>query len=264
MTKTLLEKSVKSLEKEISTLIEQIKEEEKKINNYIPKLVLVCWDVIEEDVFFGLKKCTIGMADRYNQLKYLLGFDGVTKYIKPIEHEIVYSLEEAQAIYNKYRDAGEEGAMLKDSDVMWEDRRSKKILKMKAEETCELKVTGYNDGQGEFSEYVGSLILSSSDDKVVVSMSGFPLKLRAEITANIHNKTVTYDVAAGVDSEGKPMWISHEVYPGDTEINLRSIVEVTYNEKIKSRDSDVYSLFLPRFDKVRHDKKEANSFEEIK
>lgn len=228
------------------------------------RMVAVSWDVLPEDVFFGGQKCKSNTNERFKQLRYLVLFDEVKSLIRPIEHQNVYSLEEAQAIYNRYRDAGEEGAMLKDPDVMWEDRRSKKILKMKAEETCELKVTGYNDGQGEFSEYVGSLILSSRDDKVVVSMSGFPLKLRAEITANIHNKTVTYDVAAGVDSEGKPMWISHEVYPGDTEINLGSIVEVTYNEKIKSRDSDVYSLFLPRFDKVRHDKKEANSFEEIK
>jgi ATP-dependent DNA ligase len=228
------------------------------------RMVAVSWDVIHEEVFFGGEKCMLDAAERFSQLLRFVSDENVKPLIRPIEHDVVYSLEEAQAIYQKYRDAGEEGAMLKDSSVMWEDRRSKKILKMKAEETCELKVTGYNDGQGEFANYVGSLILSSRDNKVVVSMSGFPLKLRAEITANIHHKVVTYDVAAGVDSEGKPLWMTYEAYPNDTEINLGSIVEVTYNEKIKSRDSEVYSLFLPRFDKVRHDKLEANSFEEIK
>jgi ATP-dependent DNA ligase len=228
------------------------------------RMVAVAWDVIPEEVFFGGEKCKSNSVERYNQLKYLIGFDEVSKLIRPIENDIVYSLEEAQTIYQKYRDAGEEGAMLKDPSVLWENRRSKKILKMKAIETAELKVTGYNDGQGEFADYVGSLILSSRDNKVVVSMSGFPLKLRAEITANIHNKIVSYNVAAGVDSDGKPLWITHDAYPNESEINLGSIVEVTYNEKIKSRDSDVYSLFLPRFDKVRHDKLEANSFEEIK
>jgi len=228
------------------------------------RMVAVSWDVIHEEVFFGGEKCMLDAAERFSQLLRFVSDENVKPLIRPIEHDVVYSLEEAQAIYQKYRDAGEEGAMLKDSSVLWEDRRSKKILKMKAEETCELKVTGYIDGQGEFEGYVGSLTMTSRDDKVVVNMSGFTLKLRAEITANIFNKCVEYSLAAGTSPSGESLWMTYEAYPGDTEINLGSIVELTYNEKILKRDSTVYSLFLPRFEKVRHDKLEANSFDEIK
>jgi hypothetical protein len=228
------------------------------------RMVAVSWDVIHEEVFFGTVKCTLAAAERFDQLLYLIENENAKPLIRPIEHDVVYSLEEAQAIYQKYRDAGEEGAMLKQQSVMWEDRRSKKILKMKAEETCELKVAGYIDGQGEFEGYIGSLTMASRDDKVVVNMSGFTLKLRAEITANIFNKRVEYSLAAGTSPSGESLWITYEALPGDTDITLGSIVELTYNEKILPRDSKVYSLFLPRFGKVRYDKLEANSFEEIK
>lgn len=224
------------------------------------KMVAVAWDIIDSETFWAKKPSIVGMETRFNQLMHCLM--GLTELkvdlVRPIEHEIVYSLNEAVAIYEKYRAAGEEGAMLKEIDVLWEDRRSKHLYKMKAEETCELKVTGFNQGKGEFIDYVGSLILESDDGKLVVNMSGFPLKLRAEITANMTGNPSTYMM---VEPTGE---VTYTAMPGDTEIQINSIVEVMYNEKIKSRDSEIWSLFLPRFEKVRLDKTEANTLSEIK
>ena len=44
---------------------------------------------------------------------------------------------------------------------------------------------------------------------------------------------------------------------------LGKIVEVKYNDIIKSKGKDEISLFLPRFIKIRDDKDQANSIEEI-
>ena len=44
---------------------------------------------------------------------------------------------------------------------------------------------------------------------------------------------------------------------------LGKIVEVKYNDIIKSKGKDEMSLFLPRFIKLRDDKDQANSIEEI-
>jgi ATP-dependent DNA ligase len=127
-----------------------------------------------------------------------------------------------------------------------------------------LKVTGWKRGEGAFEKYMGSLEMASADGKIAVNMSGFPLKLRAEITANLTGEVTTYAVAAGVEPDGTPMWIEHEAHPGDCEVNIGSIIEVKYNEKILARNTETWSLFLPRFEKVRTDKTVANKFEEIK
>ena len=44
---------------------------------------------------------------------------------------------------------------------------------------------------------------------------------------------------------------------------LGKIVEVKYNDIIKSKGKEEISLFLPRFIKIRDDKDQANSIEEI-
>jgi hypothetical protein len=96
------------------------------------KMVVVVWDVIPTETFWKKEKTKLGAAERFNQLKYCLGaLEGETeKLLRSIEHEVVHSIDEAQKIHEAYREAGEEGSMWKDPDVQWEDRRSKKILKV--------------------------------------------------------------------------------------------------------------------------------------
>jgi DNA ligase-1 len=147
---------------------------------------------------------------------------------------VVNSLEEAVWHFELLLSEGHEGTILKNYCALWEDSRSKHLVKMKAERDCDLEIIGYNPGEGKFVGQVGSLICASSDRLVEVSISGFSDPLRLEITKDINNL-------------------------------MGSIVTIIYNERIKSKArTGVDSLFLPRFAEFRTDKKVANSSKEIK
>ena len=137
--------------------------------------------------------------------------------------------------FNEMIQQGLEGVMVKNANSIWEDTRSFDILKLKSVKTCDLLVTGFNPGEGKFENQVGSLICSSSDNKVIVSISGFSDDVRKQITANIHNLIGC------------------------------AIVEILYNERISSKTANTPdSLFLPRFGSFREDKKIPDSSNEIK
>jgi hypothetical protein len=153
---------------------------------------------------------------------------------RPIPFKIVNSLEEAVTHFNELLAAGEEGTILKNFCGHWEDTRSKHLVKMKAEKSCDLEIIGYNPGEGKFVGMVGSLICASSDRLVEVSISGFSDELRQWITDNFDNLKGT-------------------------------IVEILYNERISSKGRGTSdSLFLPRFSSFRTDKLIADSTKEIK
>jgi ATP-dependent DNA ligase len=223
-------------------------------------LHVVVWDAIPLDEFKA-EKSTKGCGDRFDTLVgyiHLLRSNEVdADCISLIPSRIVHSIEEAQSHYQEMLAAGEEGTMLKDVDTIWENKRSKKILKLKSEFTADFLVTDFIEGTGKLAGNLGSLEMSSSCGKCVASMSGFTLKLRSEIWANLQGHSVVYMMIEG-DKE-----VLYTANPGDTEINIGEIVEIKYNQKIKSRDSDIWSLFLPRFSQVRKDKKVANSLEEL-
>lgn len=203
------------------------------------------WDVIPADEFkAGISKKQY--KDRFEQIssaiQQALGspedqtsqtLAGKHFKFSLIESRVVGSLEEAQEHFNELLARKEEGTILKNFSGLWEDTRSKHLVKLKAEKDCDLVITGFNPGTGKFEGMVGSLICSSSDSKVEVSISGFDDDLRENITKN-------FDILKG------------------------TIVSVMYNERIKSKArTGVDSLFLPRFLEFRTDKTVANSSEEI-
>lgn len=165
-----------------------------------------------------------------NALKF-----GLRKF-RLIPYEIVNNLEEAIAHFERLLKDGEEGTILKNYCGLWEDIRSKHLVKFKAEKECDLEITGFNPGEGKFLGQVGSLNCESSDGKVQVAISGFSDELRKWISENIQTL-------------------------------IGSIVEILYNERITSEQTNrkgIDSLFLPRFNMFRPDKTIANSSEEIK
>ena len=206
------------------------------------------WDAIPLVEFqAGISKQTY--QDRFNTLVVaindlmpkaedatLAALTGNTMKYWAIPCKTVNSLDEAQAHFEELLASGEEGTILKNMCGLWEDTRSKHLVKFKAEKDADLEVIGWNPGTGKFEGMVGSLICATSDRLVEVSISGFSDDLRAEITRDIQS------------------WIS-------------SIVTVLYNERISSKDKNragVDSLFLPRFMERRFDKTVANSSKEIK
>ena len=189
------------------------------------------WDIIGAESFENELDET-PYSERYEMLKNAVEAAGPGKY-ELIETAEVADLAAASEHFEEMLARGEEGTIIKNMDHVWENKRSKGLVKMKAEEDCDLEVIGFNPGKGKFTGLVGSIICTSSDRKVEVSISGLSDALRKEITDN---------------SDG---WIGR-------------IVEVRYNERISSRTrTDVDSLFLPRFVELREDKDVANSSAEI-
>jgi hypothetical protein len=204
------------------------------------------WDVIPLDEFkAGASKAKY--KDRFEALIKAVnavkkvGEDALADKLKGIAtkfwvipYKVVNNLEEAETHFQELLSQGHEGTILKNYIAIWEDSRSKHLVKMKAELDCDLEIIGWNEGTGKFEGMVGSLQMASSDRLVEVNISGFSDDLRQWITDNINTL-------------------------------IGTIATVIYNERIKSRDRpNVDSLFLPRFAEFRSDKTVANSSKEIK
>ncbi|WPK40295.1 ATP-dependent DNA ligase [Pseudomonas phage Paride] len=221
-------------------------------DNEIKNVRAILWDCIPLRCF-NEHKCTTPYSSRFNSLSnaiHKLQVDddyieskiyntilGNTGQIRLAETRLLYSKEEVKIFFDEAISRNEEGIMVKCPDSIWENKRSKLVLKYKSEKVCELIVTGFNYGTvGTKTEHkVGSLICESSDGKVIVNISGLTDSERDDATANFENK-----------------W-------------KHSIVSVMYNERIKSVDRmDIDSLFLPRFLEIRTDKSEADSSKDIK
>lgn len=192
---------------------------------------LNAWDLIPLDDFRnGL--CTDTYKIRFITLHGLVGDveDFQHFNIGIIESKVVHSLEEAQTIFESYLAKGEEGAILKDKTANWEDKRSKQLIKLKAELDADLKVIDVKAGTGKYEGQIGALVCTDSSGKVVVN------------------------VGSGFSDEQRKTLVTDEL--------IGKIVTVTYNAKIQAKDG-AWSLFLPRLVEIREDKTEANHFDDI-
>ena len=114
---------------------------------------------------------------------------------------------------------------------MWEDRRSKYIVKMKAVNDADLLCVDVELGQGKFEGMVGALVCQTSDGL-----------LRVRIGTGLKDDDRAKDPAYYV---GK-------------------IIEMQYNEIITQKDRDIKCMFLPVYVKVRLDRTKANKLDELK
>ena len=153
-----------------------------------------------------------------------------TKSINPVPSFKVYSLKEAEDIAKDYMEEGYEGAILKKSDSIWKDGTSKDLIKIKAVLDADLLCVDVEEGSGKYKGKVGALVLETSCGR-----------LRVKVGTGLNDL-----------DRAKPF----DYYVG-------KVIEIQYNEFIKSKSKSTDSLFLPRFVEVREDKNTATSYEEI-
>ena len=188
----------------------------------------VCWDMIPlEDFKEGL--CKIPYFDRLDVLRERM--DGVynaqeNHLISILQTETVGDYADCEEIFNEALEAGEEGVIVKNGDSPWEDKRSKYQVKMKAELEADLLVEGVVEGTGKYAGQVGSLVCTTKDGNLRVN------------------------VGSGLSDEQRKK---------DPDEYIGKIVSVKYNEKIKDKNSDYWSLFLPIFQELRLDKTVADN-----
>jgi len=184
----------------------------------------VVWDYIPY-MYFVDGECPMPYSERLDRIT------NTSEKVQRIHTYTVDNIDEANEIFQKFLDQGEEGIMLKTTSHIWENKRSKHLIKFKAELDCDLKVVGYQEGTGKYQGQMGALICESEDGQLQVNVgSGFNDEDRKKLTKEV--------------VEGK-------------------IITVKYNARIQSKNGD-QSLFLPIFVEVREDKDQADHIKDIK
>lgn len=190
-------------------------------------IIFMAWDVIPLHDF-NKQYSGDGYSIRYARLSALYESYNSDK-IFIVETHYADSFDDVQRLFTGALESGFEGVMLKNSDSIWENKRSKGHIKFKNELTCELRVVGIVEGCGKYEKMVGSLTCESEDGQLKVGVgSGLS-----------DNQRVEYKNIMG------------------------SIITVKYNEKIKNEQGE-WSLFLPIFMAERPDKDTADSISSIK
>jgi hypothetical protein len=179
-------------------------------------------------VFMTWGKVDFTSTIKYSDIMDKLKADNIVGNIIRCPTEIVNSEIEAIEFFTKMRKSGKEGAIIKNFDLVWEDKRVKGAGKIKDELEGELRIVDLIPGTGKYSGMLGAIVgesLSEAGKKVLVSVgSGFSDEQRKE------------------------------------SFTIGQIFTVRYNEAISSKSKDTCSLFLPRFIEIRLDKDEPDTF----
>lgn len=208
--------------------IRQGKASEEQVNS----VGLLVWDLIGYNDFFS-GKSEKPYKQRLNDLKKYVNLFGINN-IKVIDTKIVPDYSTAIKYYNECREKGEEGIIIKDIHSPYECKRVKYQIKMKAEETADLKIIDVQEGTGKYKGMLGALICETEDGLLKVSVgSGF------------------------TEEDRKVLWNEKNSLQG-------KITEIKYNEIINNKGSNKKSLFLPVFVGLRTDKDKANTLDELK
>lgn len=194
-------------------------------------LVMVVWDAIPvKNVTESIATTSMPYKDR---LSWLIDkFKSIdTNVLRIVETKQVNDESEVMTLFGKALSVGEEGIILKNIDAQWEPKRSKHMIKFKAENTADLEIVDVMEGQGKATGKLGSFLLRSKCGLLEVS------------------------VGTGFSDQQREDFYSRNY--------IGSVVELTFNEIIKSKGKKLTSLFLPVFNSIREDKTEANTLEEL-
>ena len=216
--------------------------------NELNLIQMQLWDIVKVDsnTFSPLedKSYEARLEDLYSILD-----KSIFSKLEVIPTEVVNTMEEALEHFQKMLSQGLEGTILKNQDAKWSNTRSKDLVKLKEENTIDLLVVDIEEGSGDFEGGLGAIICETSDKKLRVRVgTGFSFEDRGFVNDLSNGKKVVKQIKS-LEEVSKNY--------------LGKIVEVKYNQLIKSKGKDEMSLFLPRLVRVRNDKDTANSIDEI-
>ena len=138
---------------------------------------------------------------------------------------ITEDFDKVMEIHGEMKEKGAEGCMI-NLDKPYEFKRSKTLIKVKVMLTCDLRIIGFEQGQGENKGVLGAIICEYKNTTLKCG-SGFSKKLR------------------------KAIWDNPGIYLG-------KIVEIQYFEETYSEATNLPSLRFPVFKQFRDDKTEPS------
>lgn len=141
------------------------------------------FDMVPEYVFYGTA-ASATLHTRYGHLVTLLGYampdtGAAAQCFGYVAAQLASDIEAAHNAYETRRSAGLEGIVLKDLDGLYENRRSPAWLKLKAEESEDLLVTGTFPGEGKYDGMLGGLVVDYKGREVRVG-SGLTDDMRGQ------------------------------------------------------------------------------------
>lgn len=130
------------------------------------------YDIVNKDPF----------EKRTKTLESLLNSDlyhNNMKYLKFVETEIVENEDQVPDFYNKFKEDGYEGAMLRNSKGLYVNKRSSDLIKVKEMQDAEFTILGCVEGNGKLRGHVGAFICETENgDEFRVKMSGSTERLK--------------------------------------------------------------------------------------
>ncbi len=190
------------------------------------KFTYVIWDVVPEEEYL------VGIGEESYTTRFAkLESAKFSKKVEIVESKFANTIDECLVFYQAMRDRGEEGAVIKVAESVWEDARSKNMVKLKAINDIDAVCVGVEPGQGKYANMIGALLCEDSTGEL------------------------KFSVGTGLKDDDRKK---------DPSYYIGSIVECTYNEIITAKGRSTKSLFLPVYKQVRLDKKTANSLGELK
>lgn len=132
-----------------------------------------CTDV-EYHVYDLVSKETF--AERH---KTLQSFLKKTHYLKLVPTYLVENEDQVSEFYDRFRSEKLEGAMLRNADGLYVNKRSSDLIKVKEMQDAEFEIVGIEEGRGKLAGHVGSFICKTkSGDTFMAKMSGETNRLR--------------------------------------------------------------------------------------
>lgn len=209
--------------------------------NELNMLGIQVWDFIKENENKIYK-------DRFDEISGIVEKIN-NPFITLINSKIVNNIDEARIMFKDMLTQNKEGIILKNLNNVWENKRSKDLVKFKEELSIDLKVIDVIEGDGDFKGGLGALVCESADGRLRVNVgTGFSLEDRG-----LQNDL----------SSGKKVIKVIRDFKDTKDFYMGKIVEVMYNAIIEDKNSNIKSLFLPRLLKIRDDKNTANRLDEI-
>lgn len=154
--------------------------------------------------------------------------------VKLLPRYLVSSEAEIHALYSSVRADGLEGLIIKDPDAFYHRRRNHAWMKIKAEESTDVPIVGYEEGTGKYAGMLGAIIVAF--DKKCHENG-------AHGANHDHEGAVRVNVGSGLsDSQRKSFWEDRDELPG-------RVIEVEFHEITPDG-----SLRHPRFKRFRDDK----------
>ncbi len=102
-----------------------------------------------------------------------------TEYLKLVPTYLVESEDQVMDFFDKFKNEGYEGAMLRNSDSLYVNKRSYDLQKVKEFDDAEFEITGIDEGRGKLAGHVGAFVCQTKDGKeFLAKMSGDTSRLK--------------------------------------------------------------------------------------